>query len=112
MTLKEGEAFDRYPTRLHPRLGPGSGSPAPSPVDGPPRGPYITPRVSPDGRRVVILRAAREMLEVDVTTGKVLRTLRDADHTAMIASPAYAAWGLFVLGIRWRGNLWVADVSP
>ncbi|MGD0523556.1 MAG: protein kinase [Polyangiaceae bacterium] len=77
-----------------------------------PAGPYMTPRVSPDGKRVVILRAAKEMFEVDVATGKVLRTIRDADPGAMIASPAYASWGLFVLSIRWRGNLWLADVAP
>jgi hypothetical protein len=72
----------------------------------------MTPRVSPDGKRVVILRAAKEMFEVDVATGKVLRTIRDADRGAMIASPAYASWGLFVLSIRWRGNLWLGDVAP
>jgi Tol biopolymer transport system component len=73
-------------------------------------GPYASPKFSPDGRRVLLLRAGKALLDVDVLTGTVRRTIR-TDDTETLATPAYATSGVFVLRIQWRGNLWVADAS-
>jgi serine/threonine protein kinase/Tol biopolymer transport system component len=75
-----------------------------------PAGPYASPRFAPDGRRVLLLRAGKAVLDVDVATGVVRRTIRTND-TETLDTPAYGASRVYVLRIQWRGNLWIADAS-
>jgi dipeptidyl aminopeptidase/acylaminoacyl peptidase len=75
-----------------------------------PAGHYASPRFSPDGRRVAILRTGRALLDVDVATGNVLRTIHTGNDETF-DTPAYGPSGPLVLRIRWRGNLWIADTS-
>jgi dipeptidyl aminopeptidase/acylaminoacyl peptidase len=80
---------------LSPSLGPGT---------------YSRPSFSPDGRRVAVVRGGREVVEVDVASGKVLRAI-GAGSGESLRAPAYVPEGLVVLRSRWRGNVWLADVD-
>jgi serine/threonine protein kinase len=71
---------------------------------------YYTPRFSPDGRRVVVVRLS-ELLEVEVGTGAVLRTV-GANKAQGLFDPAYSRSGFAVLRKSWTGNLWTADILP
>jgi hypothetical protein len=67
-------------------------------------------RFSPDGRRVALVRAQTELLEVDVASGTVVRTLSTPTED-QLAEPTYTPEGLVVVHVRWQGNLWMADLA-
>jgi Tol biopolymer transport system component len=71
---------------------------------------YSDLRFSPDGARVLLLRANQELLEVDVARGTVLRSLAAAPGEAFY-SPFYAASGPAVIRVRWQGSIYVADAA-
>ena len=70
---------------------------------------YDTPRFSPDGRRVVLIRGLDTLVEVDVASGVVLRSLR-SERAQLLRDPSYADGGIAVLRKTWTGNLWAADL--
>jgi serine/threonine protein kinase len=74
-------------------------------------GRYWDPTLSPDGQRVALIRREGELVEVDVATGSVRRTLTTRTNDELQA-PAYTAAGLVVIRFPFQGNVWVADLTP
>jgi serine/threonine protein kinase len=71
-------------------------------------GGYGRPQVSPDGKRVAVLRSEAEVLEIDAATGAIVRTFKhDAD---LFSRVAYSGDDLVVARALWAGDLWLADV--
>ena len=75
-----------------------------------PLGRYGAPRFSPDGRRVALVRGDTEIVEVDVATGTLVRSLSTLTGD-QLADPTYTPSGLIALRVRFQGNLWMADVT-
>jgi len=75
-----------------------------------PAGRYGGPRFSPDGRRVALVRGDTDLLEVDVATGAIIRTLSTPTGDQLVF-PTYAPSGLVALRVRFQGNLWMAETS-
>lgn len=75
-----------------------------------PVGRYGGPRFSPDGRRVAMVRGDTELVEVDVTTGAIVRTLSTQTGDQLVY-PTYTQSGLVAIRVRFQGNLWIADVT-
>ena len=73
-------------------------------------GRYGGPRFSPDGKRVALVRGDTDLLEVDVATGAVVRTLSTPTGDQLVF-PTYTPVGLVALRVRFQGNLWMADVT-
>jgi Tol biopolymer transport system component len=69
---------------------------------------YSDLRFSPDGARVLLLRANQELIEVEVARGTVLRRVAVAPGEAFY-SPFYGASGPAVIRVRWQGSIYVAD---
>ena len=97
------------PQRLTPMLfDPSSSTRKPlSPALAPAR--YGPLAFSASGRKAAVLRASREIVEVDASTGRLLRTVHSDDQLTRIA---YAGERLLVVRRQWRGHLWLADLSP
>jgi hypothetical protein len=75
-----------------------------------PAGRYGYPRFSPDGRRLALVRGDTDLVEVDVASGAVLRTLATPTGD-QLAYPTYTPAGLVVIRVRFQGNLWLADTG-
>ena len=75
-----------------------------------PAGRYGGPRFSPDGRRVALVRGDTELLEVDVATGAIVRTLSTPTSDQLVL-PTYTSSGLVAIRVRFQGNLWMAETS-
>ena len=73
-------------------------------------GRFAYPRFSPDGRRVAVVRGQTEIVEVDVASGAIVRTLATPVED-QLAEPTYTPSGLVLIRIRWQGNVWMADVG-
>jgi hypothetical protein len=77
--------------------------------------PYLPParygalQFSPDGKKVAIVRAGRQLVEVDAATGAALRAVHLDDQVTRVA---YANERLVVVRRAWRGDLWMADLAP
>jgi Tol biopolymer transport system component len=63
-----------------------------------------------DGKRVAFVRGDTDLLEVDLATGEVLRTVSTPTADALY-TPTYTSVGLLVVRVGWQGNLWVADAT-
>jgi Tol biopolymer transport system component len=74
-------------------------------------GRYGRPHLSPDGRRAALVRGDTEILEVNVATGAIVRTLATPTGD-QLADPTYTPSGLVAIRVRFQGNLWMADVTP
>jgi Tol biopolymer transport system component len=72
-------------------------------------GRYQSPSFSPAGDRVALLVGPNTIVEVDVTTGKTLRTV-DAGGS-MLESCVYGSSSLLVARSQFTGNLWLADLA-
>jgi hypothetical protein len=66
-------------------------------------GRYGRPRFSPDGRRVAIPRGDAEILEVDVATGSILRSLSTPTGDQLVF-PTYTPAGLVAIRVRFQGQ--------
>jgi serine/threonine protein kinase/Tol biopolymer transport system component len=75
-----------------------------------PAGRYGYLSFSPDGRRVVMVRGQTELVEVDVTTGAIVRTFA-TPMDDQLGVPVYAPSGLVAVRVRWQGNVWMADLG-
>jgi Tol biopolymer transport system component/tRNA A-37 threonylcarbamoyl transferase component Bud32 len=73
-------------------------------------GRYTHLRFSPDGRRVAVVRGHTHIVEVDASSGAILRTLATANDD-QLAQPTYTPMGLVAVVIRWQGNLWAGDAE-
>jgi Tol biopolymer transport system component len=73
-------------------------------------GAYPEVRFSPDGARVVLLRDREALIEVEVASGAVVRTVA-APARELLFSPIYGASGPLVIRVRWQGNIYVADAA-
>jgi hypothetical protein len=71
-------------------------------------GQYAHLRFSMDGSRVVLARGSTEIDEVDVTTGAILRVVKDPGGS-QLTNVTYTPSGLAVVRVQWRGNIWAAD---
>jgi len=71
---------------------------------------YHWPTFSKDATRVALTRGTRELIEVDVARGVVVRRVPTL-ATQTLYAPAYTADGLVAVVTSWRGNLWIADVE-
>jgi dipeptidyl aminopeptidase/acylaminoacyl peptidase len=69
---------------------------------------YHDIRFSPDGARVVLLRGHKEVIEVEVASGAIVRTV-PAPAREQLYAPAYGDTGPLVIRVRWQGNIYVAD---
>jgi hypothetical protein len=69
---------------------------------------YRDVRLSPDGARMLLLRGHQEVVEVDVVSGAILRTMA-APARERFYSPIYGDAGPLVIRVRWQGNIFVAD---
>jgi hypothetical protein len=63
-----------------------------------------------DGKRVAVVRGDTDLLEIDVATGAILRTMATPGADALF-SPTYTQLGLLVVRVRWEGNVWIADAT-
>jgi dipeptidyl aminopeptidase/acylaminoacyl peptidase len=70
-------------------------------------GRWTGPRFSPDGKRVAVIRGGHAVVEVDVTTGKVLH-VADAQQSQVL-SVFYQGDDLFAVRGVWMGDIWMAD---
>ena len=75
-----------------------------------PPGNYGDLAFSPDGRKVVLVRGETELVEVDLATGAVSRTLSTPSHD-QLQHPAYTPSGLVAIRVVFKGNVWLADAS-
>jgi serine/threonine protein kinase len=66
---------------------------------------------STDGRRIAVVRGQHELVEVRVSDGEVVRTLTTPNND-LLEYPAYTAATLVVVQVRWKGNLWLANIGP
>jgi hypothetical protein len=73
-------------------------------------GRYTSLRFSLDGKRVAVLRGDTDLVEVDATTGNVVRTWT-APNAEAAYNPTYTPVGLVVERMAWQGNIWVADAE-
>jgi Tol biopolymer transport system component len=73
-----------------------------------PAGRYGRPRFSPDGRRVALVRGDTELLEVNVATGAIVRTMSTPTGDQLVY-PTYTPSGLIAIRVRFQGNVWLAD---
>jgi hypothetical protein len=64
---------------------------------------------SPDGTRVMLLHGDRELIEVDLARGAIVRNI-PADPGVTFYALSYLASGPAVLRVRYQGNLFVADM--
>jgi hypothetical protein len=71
---------------------------------------YRDVRFSPDGARVLVLRGHHEVIELDVATGAIVRSVA-APAREQFYSPAYGDAGPLVIRVRWQGNIYVADAA-
>lgn len=72
-----------------------------------PRSTYGQLRFSPDGRHVAMLQGDNRVLEVDASSGEVLRTI--ATGGDQIFQPTYTRSELLVVRGMWIGDLWMGD---
>jgi Tol biopolymer transport system component len=68
------------------------------------------PRLSPDGRRLLTTIANHEVIEIELSSGRVLRDVKTNGDT--VYSPVYTSAGIFLLRVAWSGNIWVAAARP
>jgi serine/threonine protein kinase/Tol biopolymer transport system component len=92
-TLWDGKAGTRRP--LSPKLAAGR---------------YGSLTFSPDGRRLALVRGQTEIVEVDVVTGAVDRSLSTPTDD-QLGSPVYTSSGFAAVRVRWQGNVWMADLG-
>jgi hypothetical protein len=71
-------------------------------------GRYGRPRFSPDGSRVAIVRGDTELLEVNVATGAIVRSLSTPTGDQLVY-PTYTPAGLVAIRVRFQGNVWLGD---
>jgi Tol biopolymer transport system component len=73
---------------------------------------YSDLRFSADGRRVLVLSDNHELLEIDVASGAILRTVT-AEPRELFYSPSYGPGdsGLIVIRVRWQGSIYVAEAA-
>jgi serine/threonine protein kinase/dipeptidyl aminopeptidase/acylaminoacyl peptidase len=72
-------------------------------------GSYARPQASADGAKVVVIQNGTHLVEVDVASGKVLRSL---DHEGdQFARAVYSGSDLIVARTAWIGDLWLADLQ-
>jgi hypothetical protein len=72
---------------------------------------YARPQVSRDGRTIAIVRGNQEIVLVDFPSGRIVRS--EKFETEHLASPLFDSEGnLFAIGVRWNGDIWVADLPP
>jgi Tol biopolymer transport system component/tRNA A-37 threonylcarbamoyl transferase component Bud32 len=74
-------------------------------------GRYSQVRFSPDGRRVAVVRGQTQIVEVDASSGAIVRTLSTANGD-QLTQPTYTPTGLVTVVVQWQGNLWTADTEP
>lgn len=74
------------------------------------RGRYGGLRFSPDGKQIALARGDTEIIELDASTGAVLRTVKNPSGY-QLAQPTYTPAGLVVQRTRWQGNIWMADAQ-
>ena len=60
---------------------------------------------------MALVRGDSEVVEVDVASGAIVRTL-STPNADQLAQTTYTSKGLVVVRVRWQGNLWMADVTP
>ncbi len=70
-------------------------------------GRYLAAQLSPDGKRAAVIRGPKELVEVEVSSGRVLRRI-DAGGDQLLGC-TYADGQLVVSRVAWRGDLWMAD---
>jgi hypothetical protein len=73
-------------------------------------GRYSSLRFSLDGKRVGVVRGDTDLLEIDASTGAILRTWT-APNAEAAYNPTYTPAGLLVERVSWQGNIWVADAE-
>ena len=71
---------------------------------------YGEVRFSPDGARVVLLRGHKEVIEVEVGSGAIVRAVA-APAREQLYAPTYGDAGPLVIRVRWQGNIYVADAQ-
>jgi Tol biopolymer transport system component/tRNA A-37 threonylcarbamoyl transferase component Bud32 len=70
---------------------------------------YARPSVSSDGKRAVVIRADFEVVELDMASGAILRTL--SRETDGISRAVYSGRDIITLRGGWTGDLWTADLA-
>jgi hypothetical protein len=73
-----------------------------------PAGAYARPQFSPDGKRVAVVRAGSELIEVDVATGRIVRSFTHGGDGFEHA--VYSGDEMVIARRLWAGDLWLADV--
>jgi serine/threonine-protein kinase len=73
-------------------------------------GGYRAVAVSPDGKRVAVLLGASKVVEVDASTGSVLRSVDS--WTDSFVALSYLGDDPVVVRSQWIGDLWLAELAP
>ncbi len=74
-------------------------------------GRYGRPEVSPDGKLVALAHRGVEIIVLNRASGRVERTLTMGGD--QVDRPVFLADGsLYVIRVRWLGDIWVADIAP
>lgn len=73
-------------------------------------GRYADPRCAADGRHVLLVRGDTEILEVDVASGAITRTITTPTGD-QLAEPTYTPLGVAAIRVHFQGNVWLADAS-
>jgi dipeptidyl aminopeptidase/acylaminoacyl peptidase len=69
---------------------------------------YRDVRLSPDGARVLLVRGRREVVEVEVATGAILRSVTAPAREALYGA-IFGDAGPLVIRVRWQGNIFAGD---
>jgi hypothetical protein len=74
-----------------------------------PRGSYSEPCFTWDGRRIVMKRGDKELLEVDVSSGALVRTVASGEDE--MDQPVCVKDGVVVVRHEHIGDMWMADLG-
>ncbi len=72
-------------------------------------GDYIWPQFTPDGRHVLLDRNYTDLIEVELETGRIVRTV--SARGGQFESISFTKNGMFVLWDRFVGDIWMADLD-
>jgi Tol biopolymer transport system component len=70
-------------------------------------GTYSSPRFSPDGRKVALVKARHQIVEVDLATRRTKLLTESGD---LLLRLTYARRGIVVARVQWTGDISMADI--